>query len=73
MNINILIVDDYKTMLRIIRSLLTQIGFSNIDEAANGSMAVEKLKEKKYGLIIQKKNVQLIFLNIKILLKTLKK
>lgn len=58
MNINILIVDDYKTMLRIIRSLLTQIGFSNIDEAANGSMAVEKLKEKKYGLIISDWNME---------------
>ncbi len=58
MNINILIVDDYKTMLRIIRSLLTQIGFSNIDEAANGSMAMEKLKEKKYGLIISDWNME---------------
>ena len=48
MNINILIVDDYKTMLRIIRSLLTQIGFNNIDEAPNGVTALSKLKEKKY-------------------------
>ncbi len=58
MNINILIVDDYKTMLRIIRSLLTQIGFNNVDEAANGSMAMEKIKEKKYGLIISDWNME---------------
>jgi len=58
MNINILIVDDYKTMLRIIRSLLTQIGFNNIDEASNGSAALAKLKEKKYELIISDWNME---------------
>jgi two-component system, chemotaxis family, chemotaxis protein CheY len=58
MNINVLIVDDYKTMLRIIRSLLTQIGFNNIDEAANGSMALAKVKEKKYELIISDWNME---------------
>lgn len=58
MNINILIVDDYKTMLRIIRGLLSQIGFSNIDEAANGAEAVLKLKEKKYDLIISDWNME---------------
>jgi two-component system chemotaxis response regulator CheY len=49
MNMNILIVDDYKTMLRIIKNLLTQLGFSKIDEATSGSIALIKLKEKKYG------------------------
>lgn len=58
MNINILIVDDYKTMLRIVRGLLTQIGFKNIDEAANGAEAIEKLKEKKYNLIISDWNME---------------
>ncbi len=58
MNINILIVDDYKTMLRIIRGLLSQIGFGNIDEAANGAEAVLKLKEKKYDLIISDWNME---------------
>jgi two-component system chemotaxis response regulator CheY len=58
MNINILIVDDYKTMLRIIRSLLNQIGFNNIDEAPNGAMALAKLKEKKYELIISDWNME---------------
>lgn len=58
MNINILIVDDYKTMLRIVRSLLTQLGFHNVDEAANGAEAVNKLKEKKYDLIISDWNME---------------
>lgn len=58
MNINILTVDDNKTMLRIIHNLLTQIGFSNVDEASNGMMALEKLKEKKYELIISDWNME---------------
>jgi two-component system, chemotaxis family, chemotaxis protein CheY len=57
-NINILIVDDYKTMLRIIHSLLTQLGFNNIDEASDGSMAIEMIKEKKYELIISDWNMK---------------
>jgi two-component system chemotaxis response regulator CheY len=55
---SILIVDDYKTMLRIIRNLLKQIDFNNIDEATDGSMALEKLKDKKYGLVISDWNMQ---------------
>jgi len=58
MNINILIVDDYKTMLRIIRSLLAQLGFNNVDEAIDGSSALVKLKEKKYELIISDWNME---------------
>ena len=37
MNMPVLIVDDYKTMLRIIRNLLKQLGFSNVDEATDGN------------------------------------
>ena len=33
----ILIVDDYRTMVRIVRNLLNQIGFDNVDEAADGA------------------------------------
>ncbi len=57
-NMNILIVDDYKTMLRIIRNLLKQIGFENVDEATDGTMALEKLKEKTYGLVISDWNME---------------
>ncbi len=58
MNMNILIVDDYKTMLRIIRNLLKQLGFNNVDEATDGSMALQKLRDKDYGLVISDWNME---------------
>jgi len=48
----ILIVDDYNTMIRILRNLLRQLGFSNIDEASDGRTALTKLKSKDYALVI---------------------
>jgi len=57
-NMSILIVDDYKTMLRIIRNLLKQLDFANVDEATDGSMALAMLKQKSYGLIISDWNMQ---------------
>ena len=52
LNMPVLIVDDYKTMLRIIRNLLKQIGFNNVDEATDGKAALEKMQQRKYGLVI---------------------
>lgn len=57
-NMAILIVDDYKTMLRIIRNLLKQIGFDNVDEATDGSTALQRLREKNYGLVISDWNME---------------
>ena len=57
-NMQILIVDDYKTMLRIISNLLKQIGFSNVDEAIDGGSALGKLREKSYGMIISDWNME---------------
>jgi two-component system, chemotaxis family, chemotaxis protein CheY len=57
-DMNVLIVDDYKTMLRIINNLLKQLGFPNVDEATDGAMAVEMIKQKKYGLIISDWNME---------------
>lgn len=54
----ILVVDDYKTMIRIIRNLLKQLGFENVDEASDGTEALAKLKERKYGLIISDWNME---------------
>jgi len=54
----VLIVDDYKTMLRIIRNLLKQIGFENVDDAADGAEALEKLRNKDYGLVISDWNME---------------
>jgi two-component system chemotaxis response regulator CheY len=53
----ILVVDDYGTMIRIIRNLLRQIGFENVDEATNGSAALSRLRDKKYGLVISDWNM----------------
>ncbi len=58
MNMNILIVDDYKTMLRIMRNLLKQLNFNNVDEASDGAMALEKLRGKNYGLVISDWNME---------------
>jgi two-component system chemotaxis response regulator CheY len=57
-NMNVLIVDDYKTMLRIIRNLLKQLGFENVEEATDGGMALAKLREKSYGLVISDWNME---------------
>jgi two-component system chemotaxis response regulator CheY len=54
----ILVVDDYKTMIRIIRNLLKQLGFEHVDEAADGSEALRKMREKKYGLVISDWNME---------------
>jgi two-component system chemotaxis response regulator CheY len=52
MSMPILIVDDYNTMIRIVRNLLRQLGFSNIDEANDGAAALAKMKTKDYALVI---------------------
>ncbi|MDX2264383.1 MAG: response regulator [Hyphomicrobiales bacterium] len=54
----ILVVDDYNTMVRIIRKLLKQIGYDNVDEASNGQQAYEMIKAKHYGLIISDWNME---------------
>ena len=57
-NMKIMIVDDYSTMLRIIRNLLRQLDFNNVDEANNGADALQKLKESPFNLIISDWNME---------------
>ena len=57
-DMKVLIVDDYNTMLRIIRNLLNQIGFKDIEEAADGTQALEKFRSGDYGLIISDWNME---------------
>lgn len=57
-NLPILIVDDNKTMLRIVRNLLSQVGFINVDEATDGGMALGKMRTKVYGLVISDWNME---------------
>ena len=56
-NINVLIVDDYRTMLRIIRNLLKQLDFNNVDEATDGQEALSKLRAGNFGLVISDWNM----------------
>ncbi len=56
-SMNVLIVDDYKTMLRIIRNLLKQIEFNNVEEAGDGGEALTKLRAGHYGLVISDWNM----------------
>lgn len=51
-NMKILVVDDYNTMIRIIRNLLKQIGYSEIDDASDGMAALEKMRATPYDLVI---------------------
>lgn len=51
-NMNILVVDDFSTMRRIIKNLLKELGFSNIDEADDGSTALPKLKKGEYDFLV---------------------
>jgi two-component system chemotaxis response regulator CheY len=48
----VMVVDDYKTMVRIIQNLLEEIGFKNLDGANDGDEAYTKMKLKKYGLVV---------------------
>lgn len=54
----ILVVDDYNTMVRIIRNLLKGIGYENVDDASNGEEALAKIKAKQYGLVISDWNME---------------
>ncbi len=54
----VLVVDDYSTMVRIIRNLLGQLGFADIDDARDGASALEKMRAKKYGLVISDWNME---------------
>ncbi len=56
-SLNVLIVDDYKTMLRIIRNLLKQIDINNVDEATDGAEALAKLRAGSFGLVISDWNM----------------
>ena len=55
---NVLIVDDYQTMLRIIKNLLGQLGFKNVDEATDGTMALSLMRNKDYHLVISDWNME---------------
>jgi two-component system chemotaxis response regulator CheY len=57
-SMKVLVVDDYKTMIRIIRNLLKQLGFANVDEASDGSSALDMMRQNEYGLVISDWNME---------------
>ncbi len=57
-NMDIIVVDDFKTMVQLTKGLLSQMGFKNVDEAADGKEALAKIKNKKYGLILSDWNME---------------
>ena len=57
-NVTVLVVDDYSTMRRIIKNLLNQIGFTNVEDADNGAAAYDKLRAQKFGLVISDWNME---------------
>jgi two-component system, chemotaxis family, chemotaxis protein CheY len=57
-SMSVLVVDDYTTMVRIIRNLLRQLGFADIDDANDGASALSKMHSKRYGLVISDWNME---------------
>ncbi len=52
-----LVVDDFSTMRRIVRNLLKELGYSNVDEAEDGAMALSKLKNENFDFVISDWNM----------------
>lgn len=56
-NIKILVVDDFPTMRRIVRNLLKELDFVNVDEAEDGAAGLEKVKAGSYGFVVSDWNM----------------
>ncbi|MBQ0711354.1 MAG: chemotaxis response regulator CheY [Porticoccus sp.] len=56
-NISILVVDDFPSMRRIVRTLLKELGFSNIDEAEDGQEGLAKLRSGSYEFVVSDWNM----------------
>ncbi len=56
-NLRFLVVDDFSTMRRIIRNLLKELGFNNVEEAEDGAMALKKLRDGGFDFIVSDWNM----------------
>ena len=56
-NTKFLVVDDFSTMRRIVRNLLKELGYSNVDEAEDGAMGLSKLKTGDYEFVVSDWNM----------------
>ncbi|MGB4887570.1 MAG: chemotaxis response regulator CheY [Nitrospira sp.] len=59
-NMKILVVDDMSTMRRIVKNILKQLGFNNLEEAENGQEALKKLKADTYGFVVSDWNMPIM-------------
>ena len=57
LSLKVLVVDDFSTMRRIIKNLLKQIGYSDIEEAEDGVQALSKLQNGGFGLVVSDWNM----------------
>lgn len=55
--IRFLVVDDFSTMRRIVRNLLKELGYSNIEEAEDGSVGLAKLQSEKFDFVVSDWNM----------------
>lgn len=55
--LKILVVDDFPTMRRIIRNLLKELGFENVDEAEDGAMGLDKLRTGGFQFVVSDWNM----------------
>lgn len=51
-NTKFLVVDDFSTMRRIVRNLLKELGFQNVDEAEDGVVALTKLRGNQFDFVV---------------------
>jgi two-component system chemotaxis response regulator CheY len=56
-NMKILVVDDMSTMRRIVKNIMKQLGFANVEEAENGQEALDKLRAEPFGFVISDWNM----------------
>ncbi len=56
-SLKFLVVDDFSTMRRIVRNLLKELGFTNVDEAEDGAVALAKLREGNFEFVVSDWNM----------------
>ncbi|KLU14482.1 MULTISPECIES: chemotaxis response regulator CheY [Xenorhabdus] len=56
-DLRFLVVDDFSTMRRIVRNLLKELGFNNVDEAQDGAEALTKLRTAEFDFVISDWNM----------------
>jgi two-component system, chemotaxis family, chemotaxis protein CheY len=56
-NTKFLVVDDFSTMRRIVRNLLKELGYSNLDEAEDGAAALQKLRGESFNFVVSDWNM----------------